>query len=781
MAPASRWCEIGDVKALWRALGIGLLAVGPLPDTMRAQSTGTIVGHVIDSATSAPKRGATAALPDVPRMATANERGMFVLGRVPAGSHTLVVRMRGYRTVSQLVDVRADDTVSVEIRLPRDATLLEAVRAEVRAEERELFESRPNVAAVTLSARAVESVPRLGESDVVRVVQLLPGVQARNDFSTGLNVRGGESDQNLILIDGYPVYNPFHLGGLFSTFMGATVGDVQLLTGAFPARFGGRLSSVLDVHSAEERRAGLHGTAEISVLASTLSLGSTFDNGNGSWSVAGRRTYADQVTDLFTTETYPYHFRDEQAHLTYRFPDRTRLAMTLYDGRDVLDGSFAETDDSSTRGATGGAFLYSWGNLVLGATLTKPIEKSRLLGGDSTLLEQRASVSRFSMVLDLGAGAERIDNTVSDARISGTVTTYTARHDWSVGYEVASYDILYETAASTMSLDRSRTQQSPVVAALHADDLWRMGTSWLVAAGGRLETVSSRPWSGASPRLSVKYLASHDAAFTAAAGRFTQWTHSLSLEENPIRLFDFWQASDASVPVATAWQFVVGHERWFGTSRFARVELFDKRYDNLVEHREQEDPQVTGDEYLTVQGRSYGADVLLREVGVGPFTGWLAYSFQVGTRQHDSVRYTPAQDRRHDLNVVASWKFRSYVAGARIGYASGLPYTDIVGVLQHRSYDPFQNQWGTARRATQQVIGAERNGARLPATRRLDLFIERPYQWRDASVKPYLSIVNASNEKNVLYYEYDFTTSPASRRALSQIPILPSIGVSVAF
>src|SRR6185312_14388999 len=156
----------------------------------------------------------------------------------------------------------------VDIRLETEATVLGVVRTEARPVDRERFESRPNVGTVQVTARAAQGVPQFGQPDIIRVVQLLPGVEARNDFSTGLNVRGGESDQNLILLDGYPIYNPFHLGGLFSTFIDPMVQGLTLMTGGFPARYGGRLSSVLDVHTADEPRAGLHGTAEVSVLAS---------------------------------------------------------------------------------------------------------------------------------------------------------------------------------------------------------------------------------------------------------------------------------------------------------------------------------------------------------------------------------------------------------------------------------------------------------------------------------------------------------------------------------
>src|SRR6185295_14102628 len=177
--------------------------------------------------------------------------------------------------------------------LEPDPLVLGEVKVAARSVDQELFETRPSVGTIAMSAAAMAAAPKLGEPDVVRVVQLLAGVQARNDFNTGLNVRGGEADQNLILLDGHPIYNPFHLGGLFSTFMDATVGGIELMTAAFPARYGGRLSSVLDVRSLDDARPGVHASADLSVLGATGRLAGAFGGGKGTWSVAGRRTYAD--------------------------------------------------------------------------------------------------------------------------------------------------------------------------------------------------------------------------------------------------------------------------------------------------------------------------------------------------------------------------------------------------------------------------------------------------------------------------------------------------------
>ena len=181
--------------------------------------------------------------------------------------------------------------------------MLGAVRTEARPVERDAFDSRPSVGTVQITARAAEGVPKFGEPDIIRIVQLLPGVEARNDFSTGLNVRGGESDQNLILIDGYPIYNPFHLGGLFSTFIDPTVRDVH----ADDRRISGALRRPAVERARRpfgrgSRAAGVHGTAELSVLASTGELGGAFDDGKATWMIAGRRTYADKFVELISTQ-----------------------------------------------------------------------------------------------------------------------------------------------------------------------------------------------------------------------------------------------------------------------------------------------------------------------------------------------------------------------------------------------------------------------------------------------------------------------------------------------
>jgi hypothetical protein len=200
---------------------------------------------------------------------------------------------------------------------------------------------------------------------------------------------------------------------------------------------------------------------------------------------------------------------------------------------------------------------------------------------------------------------------------------------------------------------------------------------------------------------------------TAAVGRFSQWTHSLAREDIPVRLFDFWVASDSLTPVSSAWHYVLGSERWLTPTRYVRIEGFYKRYGNLLEGNPQEDPARHGDEFNVVNGDSYGADVLIRQFENGPFSGWISYTYAVAARNASGTRYFPGHDRRHDLNVVASWRLSKYLFGVRYGYATGTPYTDIVGQVVRRIYDPGPQRVRDARQWKPDAVH-RRNSQRRP-------------------------------------------------------------------
>ena len=700
--------------------------------------------------------------------------GRYRLERVPAGASTLNVRLLGYRAVNHALRVRGGDTLRVDVTMHPEAQVLSTVRTSALPTDVETFVTRPNVATVTMGASAIAGVPAVGEPDVVRVVQLLPGVVARNDFNTGLTVRGGEADQNLILIDGFPIYNPFHLGGLFSTFMDATVGGIELISGAFPPRYGGRLSSVLDVRSMDDARPGVHVSADLSALAATGRLGGAFAKGRGTWSLAARRTYADAVVTAFTNNVLPYHFADFHGRAAYSLPGNWRVSVTGYSGQDVLDADFAELEADSTPSRAGeGQWDVDWGNKVLGVGLTKTF-------GENTVFEQRLSTSNFSTLLDVGDGAFAQRNQVRDFRLAGSLHLARGTHDPSLGYELATHRLRYASSSSETGTTDFDIEQRPTSAALWVEDVWRVTSRWIVDGGVRAEVLTGRDWAGLSPRVTLKFLATPELAFTVGAGRATQWMHSLA-GDGPLRYFDVWVASDSFTPVSAAWHWVAGVERRIPSGTI-RVEGYVKHYDRVMEANWSEDPGIRGDEFFTDEGRAYGVDLIARHQPATGLGGWISYTYGVSARTRDGVAWAPGHDRRHDLDIVAMWRRSNYRFGARFGYASGTPYTAIIGQIARRVYDPSRDRWGTGDPPIYvEPLGGPHNGARFPANHRLDLDASRDFHALGGVIAPYVSVVNAYNAKNIFIYRYDYSTDRPTRKAVSQFPIVPSVGVRIDF
>lgn len=746
-------------------------------------STAIVRGRVIDAATAQPIAEVAVTVQGTRLGALSDAQGRYEIRRVPSGAVTLVAGRIGYATARTPLTLAPGEVRTLDLALAAAGATLGAVTVEARSREREQFTRSADPGLFAVRSETLERVPVIGEPDVLRVVQLMPGVVATNDFNAGYNVRGGESDQNLVLLDGYPIYNPFHLAGLFGTFIDETVGEFELIPGGLPARYGTRLSSVLTITPKAEERAGVHGTLSASVLATSLALGGRVGE-RTSWNVAGRRTYADRFVALLSSSSLPYWFTDSQAHLRHELKNGGRLSLTAYAGEDVLAGFFSGLGDSTSAGL--GGLRFDWGNTLVGAAWEQPLD--RLFGGDSAHVMQRLSRTGFGTNLDLGNGSLTLQNRVAESRAWGEATRWRGRHETRLGYEWSAYRVSYDVDAPAAGGAPLLTQrQRPSAGALYLDQTVR-AERITARAGLRAETVTGTGWAALSPRASVKWFAHPDLAFTLSAGRTTQWTPALRNEQAPVRLFDFWLTADRNTPVASAWQVIGGAERWLGPRRFVRVEGYHKHYDRLPSSNLFNDPAVLGDEFIVTTGTSSGVDVLWRELEGGRWSGWVVYSFGVNWRTgkvgpgDERGRFAPVQDRRHNLNVVASydpggkWRY-----GLRLGLGSGTPFTDVVGQVVRRRYDPVTNSFPIVEGDVErEPLGGPRNGVRYPLFQRLDLSATRTSTGR-RTWAPYVSLINVYNARNVFTYVFDYTRNPPERSAVSQFPLLPTFGVSVSW
>jgi len=741
-----------------------LVALAAVP--AGAQERRDLSGRVL-AADSTPLRWVSVLVLDAPRRdsAVTDRDGRFSFSAVPRVPLRLAIRALGVQPDTVAV-ASGVDTLTIYVR-PLSIDLPPLVIVGVQEQvARARFENSAQQSVTSLAPADLTRTPGLFESDVVRVVQLLPGSVAKNDYTIGYNVRGGEADQNLIQLDGIPILNPSHLGGLFSTFDANAVARTDFYSGGFPAWYPGRLSSVLDVDLRTGNDSSLDVHGQVSLLSSKLLVEGPL--AGATYLLSARRTYADQVVRAFSSEELPYYFTDLVGKVTVP-AGRGQVSLTGYWGRDVFD--FRLVQESDTRDPID--LEFNWGNALAGLNWRLPL-------GRTARLDTRIGWSAFTSRLGIEPDFARFTNT---ARLFTAHTTLAPNpdgaHDIRVGAGVEAYRMEYGLGSGALSATLFEAEYRPTVWSAFADDQWHAGTRLILRPGLRVEHVTGAERTLLSPRLTAKLFLTPSFALTGSAGRYHQVIHSIRDQELPVTIYEFWIGADRFVPVGRADHFVLGLERWMGDSWQLTVEGYRKNYDGLVTPNSAQDLGVFGDEFIPTDGWAWGGDVLVRK-HAGALRGWLAYGFtRAERRQADGEAYPPGHDRRHTLNLVL---FLSGPLGAdvgvRWGLGSPLPYTGFVGEWDHRRYDATRHRFEDANR---EPINAGINGERFPVYNRLDLSLRWDFTKWGIRWEPYLQVANVYNRKNVFLYFFDYGDVPPTRTGVSQIPLLPTFGIEFSW
>ena len=796
---------------LYRVRQYFLLAFIGLASGVWAQTdpVHTLSGYVEDAASGEKLIGAVLYEPALQKGATTNRYGFFSL-TLPEGPLQVVVFHIGYQ--SDTLATRLDQDRQLTIAL--QPTPLEMGTVQVEAERLDPIQEQSQMSVVQVPIRQIKNAPVLmGEVDVLKTLQLLPGVQSGAEGMSGLYVRGGSPDQNLILLDGAPVYNASHLFGFFSVFNANAIKNVQLTKAGFPARYGGRLSSVLEVDMKDGNMKTFEGEGSVGLIASQLTLQGPLRKDRTSFIVSARRTYIDLLIRPFlpSDEKGGYHFYDLNAKLNHIFSPDSRVFLSLYSGDDRFWNDVKYEDiGNNYREKDAIAANFGWGNIT--STLRWNYLFSSQLFGNLTAIYSRYQLStavddRSTITID----GERETDTLRLRYRSG-IRDWGAKLDFDYIPNPAHYIRFggsgtlhtYSPGAAQIKINPADGAPEDTTLAAQVTDALEYSlygeddvqlTDHLKANVG-LHTsgflVNDEFYTSLQPRISMRYLLPSDWAVKASYALMRQYIHLLSNSTVGLPT-DLWLPATERVRPQRSRQFGLGLARQFKDQYEFSLEGYYKTMTNLIEYREganflvgfgeSEDWQ---DKVEIGRGWSYGTELFVQKKR-GRTTGWIGYTLSWTKRRFEGLNqgrtYPYRYDRRHDLALVLAHQLTpstnfslTWVYGT--GNAATLPVA--------RYYD-YRQSFGEHRRTLHYlsyvtVVYGERNDYRMSAFHHLDL----GFNFGDRHGFG-LGVYNAYNRKNpfFIYFEdnYDPDNNARQIRAkqVSLFPFLPWINYRFKF
>ncbi|MBN1559712.1 TonB-dependent receptor [candidate division KSB1 bacterium] len=697
--------------------------------------------------------------------AATNNAGYYIIQHVPPGEYTLIFSMMGYEKRQQQVRVAVNEAVKVDVTLNPAVIELEGV---VKTAERERFEREVEISTNTLTAKQLSTMPMLAEADVFRTLQLLPGVVSRSDFSSQLYVRGGSPDENLVLLDGVAVYNPFHLLGLFSTFNTDAIKEVEFMTGGFPAEYGGRLSSVLSITNNEGNSKEFEGRANISMLSAKATLQGPFPH--GSYLISARRTYFDQIFKG-TRYDFPYYFYDFQGKINFNLGDNHRLTLSGFYGDDKLNYDL-ESDEEEEEFTVGIDWL--WGNRTTAL-------KWRWLIHPNLYSEVLLTRSNFTLDLDLdivstNVAALNVENGIVDRTIKADFNYFgIVDHGIKFGASQSWLDFKYAFGINGSQL--FNYQAKPALVAAYAQDQWQLSNLTAVRAGARVEHYSIGAYTTFSPRVGFKHRLYDNFALKGSFGLYHQFMTTAASDNQNFSFVDLWFPLAEQYQPLNAVHYVAGFEWWLPADLIFTGEFYYKTMDNLLEINEYGDFANADDDFIVGDGHATGCELLLKR-STGRINGWIGYTFAFTQRQVNSIIFYPRHDRRHNLNLVMNCELgKGWNLGFVFTYGTGMPYTPVLGKYVRYSWNYHRNE------VVDEIYNrlGSKNSQRYPTYHRMDLSIRKRWRIWGLENYPYVQIINAYNRKNVFLYFWDHDANPSQFITVPMFPFLPTIGMEINF
>ena len=726
------------------------------------QSRFTVSGTIKDALSGETLIGANVKLQEIRTSGTSsNTYGFYSLSAIQ-GEYQLQISYTGYK--SQTLNILLDRNITVEINLS-PANELQEVVVSGRAANEQI--SNPQMGLEKLNMESIKNVPVLfGEKDILKTIQLLPGIKSAGEGNSGFYVRGGSSDQNLILLDEANVYNASHLLGFFSTFNSDAIKDVSVYKGGMPAQYGGRLASVLDIRMNEGNRNEFTAEGGIGLIASRLKLEAPIKEGKGSFMLSGRRTYADLFLKLSSDTTLKnsqLYFYDFNAKANYRINDKNIIYLSGYFGQDVL--GLNET------------FSLDWGNTT--ATMRWNHILNSKMFSNTTLIysDYNYAIQNFDNRSDF-----KVTSIIKDWNLKQDYQYFSSNgHSLKFGLNINHHQIRPGniTSSETSSInDKQIEKRKGLELAAYISDEYKIKnlslvyglrlSSFSLLGPGRFFTYnangqisSSKTYTSgeavkryfvAEPRISASYQLSESKSLKSSYTRNSQYLHLLSNSTAALPT-DLWVMSSNNIKPQIADQIALGYYQNFSNNKYEfSAEVYYKDMQNQIEYKNAANlrgNENVESELLYGDGRAYGLELFLKK-RLGDFNGWIGYTISRTERKFDEISdgsYFPSkQDRTHDLSLVGIYQLSNrWTLSGTFVYNTGNAITFPSGKYQIDGKTMFYY--------------TERNGYRMPDYHRLDLNAtlngkpERKYQssWT-------FGFYNAYNRHNA--YTIDFQDNP---------------------
>ena len=781
----------------------------------------TISGYVRETGSQEALIGVSVYLPGTTTGTTTNTYGFYSLTLPAQDSLRLAYSFVGYESIERTVTLRTNTTLNV-LLIP--GRLLTEVDVKASRTEEKVSES-PQMSRIDVPISQIKKIPAfLGEKDVLKVLQLMPGVQKGSEGQTGIYVRGGGPDQNLIILDEATVYNANHLFGFFSVFNGDALKSVELTKGGFPARYGGRLSSVIELNMKDGNKEQLHGEGGIGLIASRLTLeGPLTKNKKGSFLVSGRRTYLDIIAAPLVNAGSSgqtkagYYFYDFNAKANYDFGAQNKVYVSGYFGRDRF---YANDKREGTDVGIG------WGNAT-GTLRWNHLFNQKLFSNLSLIYSNyEFRISADTRDSDTLSTSLRYTSGIRDLSAKLDFDYYVSpQHSVRFGLQTVFHrftpSALVVQNTSINEFRRDVEAINAVESGIYAEDTWRLNERWRINGGMRLSlfTQGSVSYLRPEPRLSASYQLRPSLSAKASYATMNQYIHLLS--NTGIGLpTDLWVPTTDRVAPQQSRQLAIGIAKDFaddfalGKGFALTVEGYYKTMQNIINYKEGasflliDDPasaeRVRWEDNVTAgKGWSYGAEVLFQRK-TGRLSGWVGYTLSWTQWQFPELNggkpFFPRYDRRHDISVVGIYELskRITLSGTWV-YGTGNALT--VPVANYRAYrhsPSIQTIYG--QNGVPSLIAPlfdygssvsdysqQKNSFRAEAYHRFDIAIQFHKQKKRHERTWEFSLYNAYNRRNPFFYQLESVSqgqNQPSRTALfrySVFPVVPSFSYNFKF